>query len=85
MSQAPENPRKGWADRKHNVELIVKSLYVICGILLFADLFYTKHGHFSFENWFGFFAFYGFLSYFCIVTSAKYLRKLVKRDESYYD
>ena len=67
------------------IKLIVYTLYALCAGLLLVDVFYHKHGHFTFEEWFGFYAFYGFLSYLVIVLSAKQFRKLVKRDEDYYD
>ena len=70
---------------KKFINFIVYTLYVLCAALLLVDVFYHKHGHFAFEQWFGFYAFYGFLAYMFIVNSAKLLRKLVKRDENYYD
>ena len=67
------------------INFIVYALYVICALLLIVDGFYHKHGHFAFEQWFGFYAFYGFVAYMVIVNSARLLRRLVKRDEHYYD
>lgn len=65
--------------------LLFRLLLVLCGGLLLADFMYTKHGHFAFENAIGFFAGYGFFAYCFIVLSAKALRKLIKRNETYYD
>ena len=70
---------------KSVINFIVYSVYAICAALLLVDVFHHKHGHFNFEEWFGFYAFYGFAAYMVIVNSAKLLRKLVKRDEDYYD
>ena len=67
------------------VKRIVYAVYIICALLIVVDLFYHKHGHFTFEGWFGFYAFFGFLAYVFIVLSATQLRKLIKRDEDYYD
>ncbi len=60
-------------------------LYVICGALLAADLIIHKHGHFVWDEWFGFSAIYGLASCLILVLGAKWLLPFVKRDEAYYD
>ena len=77
--------KKYWLDDPGNVTKLTRLLVIVCAALLLADFFYHKHTHFAFENWFGFYAWYGFLAYCFIVLSAKGLRKLIKRDEDYYD
>lgn len=72
-------------ENKKFINTLIYLLYAICLGLLCADIFHHKHGHFTFEEWFGFYAFYGFLAYLIIVNCAKLLRKLVQRDEDYYD
>jgi len=57
----------------------------ICALLALADLFVHKHVHFGFEGWFTFYGVFGFLSCFVLVMAARGLRKLVMRDEDYYD
>ncbi len=74
-----------WLDKPENIRLIVWSLVVICIALVIADFLYHKHGHFDFEMWPAFYAWYGFLSYCFIVLSAKQIRKLIGRKETYYD
>ena len=76
-------PRR-WLDEPRNVTRLVWALYAVCGLLLGADLFLHKHAHFDFENWFGFYAFFGFTAYCTIVLSAKLLRRWLRRDENYY-
>jgi hypothetical protein len=49
------------------------------------DFFYHKHGHFAFEETFGFFPAFGFLAFVALSLCAKLLRKVVKRREDYYD
>lgn len=66
------------------VDRLVKILYVLCALLLIGDLFMDKHGHIPVEEKFAFHAVYGFLAYCTIVLSAKQLRRLIKRDENYY-
>ena len=81
----PNENKKHWLDQPKNVNKIVYVLYAICAALLLADFIYHKHTHFEFENWFGFYAWFGFLAYTFIVMSAKLFRKLIKREEDYYD
>lgn len=83
----PANPadKRYWLDDPGNVNKLVYALYIICALLFAADFFYEKHGHFSFEQWLGFYGWFGFLSYVGLIHVAKGLRRLVKRDEDYYD
>lgn len=78
-----EDPR--WLDDTRNVNRIVYGLYVLCGLLFLADLFYTKHPNFAFEHWFGFYAAYGFVASVALVLTAKQLRRVLRRDEDYYE
>ena len=57
----------------------------VCALLAIAELFFHKHVHFAFEGWFAFYGWLGFFSCFFLITASKGLRKLVKRDEDYYD
>ncbi len=43
------------------------------------------HGHFSWENWPGFFAIFGFVTFAGAVLAGKQLRKILMRKEDYYD
>ncbi len=74
-----------WLDQRRNVDRLVYGLVAICALLVVADLFYHKHTHFAFEGWFGFFAGFGFVMCVILVLLAKEMRKIVKRDEDYYD
>ena len=60
-------------------------LIAALALLFCADLFYDKHAHFDWEGWFGFHALFGFLTFFGLVLAGKHLRKLLMRDEDYYD
>ena len=83
MSGGKGAPRRVTPSR--GARLAVRLLTAACVVLLFADLFYDKHPHFAFEGWFGFYAFFGFVAFFLIVLSGKPLRRLLMRDEDYYD
>ena len=77
--------RAYWLDDPHNVDRIVWALYVVCALLLGADLLIEPHGPFAIEHVFGFYGFYGFVACFGLVIAAKGLRVLVARPEDYYD
>ena len=83
MNQKPEPSY--WLDKPSTLRLIIVTLVLVCIALVAVDFFYHKHGHFDFEQWPGFYAWYGFLSYCLIVLSAKQLRKIIGRKEQYYE
>ncbi len=74
-----------WFDKPANVKKIIIALCIICGLLMIADFFYDKHAHFAAEEWFGFYAFYGFIMCVLLVLAAKVMRVVLMRDEDYYD
>ncbi len=77
--------KKYWLDDPRNVRKIYGGLWIVCGLLVTADLLYEKHIEFPIERIRGFFAFYGFVSCVLLVLAAKQLRKIVGRGEDYYD
>jgi hypothetical protein len=79
------NDDRRWLDEPRNVRRIVYGLYLACGLLLLTDLLYVKTPHFSFESWFGFYSIFGFVVSFTLVLTAKQLRKVLRRDEDYYE
>ncbi len=85
---APEPARgekKYWLDDARNVRKIYSGLWIVCALLVAADLFYEKHIEYAIERVVGFFGFYGFVSCVLLVLAAKQLRKIVGRGEDYYD
>jgi hypothetical protein len=81
-----DNERKYWLDEKKNVDKVVYGLYTICVVVLLLDLLpYKHHLHFGFEYWPGFYGIYGLVGSVGLVLAAKQLRKIVRRDEDYYD
>ncbi len=85
MSSDQHGERPRWLDRPETVTLIVRALWVICAALVVAEFFYHKHPYFRFDGSFAFYAIFGFVAYCTIVLSAKGLRRLIKREEGYYD
>ena len=84
---APEKDgdKRYWLDNMRNVYKLFWALVVLCGLLLFSDVFYKKHVVFEFEHWFGFFGLFGFFVSFALVLTARELRKILMRGEDYYD
>jgi hypothetical protein len=80
---ASDNP--GWADRPGTRRLIRRILYVACGLLVVTDFFVHRHIVNDIERVPAFYALYGFVALVAVVMAAKGLRRLVKRDEDYYD
>jgi len=82
----PENTEKKHVfDDPRNVKRVIRLLVGVCVVLMLADLFYVKQVHYGAERWFGFYGFYGFVGCVFLVLAAKELRKLVMREEDYYD
>lgn len=79
------NDDRRWLDEPRNVRRVVFAVYLVCGLLLLADLLYAKTPHFSFESWFGFYPVFGFAVSFTLVLTAKELRRVLRRDEDYYE
>ncbi len=78
--------KKYWLDDPRNVNKLIGVLVAVCIALVIVDAFYHKHVHLAVEESFPvFYGVYGFLAYCVIVLSAKALRRLLKRDEDYYD
>ena len=90
-TEKPAGERRYWLDEPKNVDKIVYGLYAICGLLLLVDVLdllgwgYHKHVHYDFEGWLGFYGFYGFFGSVGLVLVAKQMRKVLMRDEDYYD
>jgi len=46
---------------------------------------YHQHNHFFFEEWFGIYGWFGFTACVGLVLAAKMMRKILQREEDYYD
>ena len=86
-----EEPR--WLDDPAHVKTMIRVFWASCALLLIPDVLeglgvtHFKHPHegFWWESWVGFFAFYGFAACVVLVLIAKQIRKVIMRDEDYYD
>ena len=72
-------------DNPKNVQKFLYVFYASLVVLLIIDLLIPKHSHFPWEDAPEFFAVYGFVSCVSLIFIAKLLRKIVRRNEDYYD
>jgi len=72
-------------DDPRNVHRVIRGLVVACLVLFGLDLLVHRHVDHPWEDLFGFYALYGFVACVLLVLLAKEMRKLVMRDEDYYE
>ncbi len=78
--------KKHFFDNPANIRMVLLGLIVSLVLLLAVEPFIHKHPYFAWEEWFGFYAIFGFAACVILVLLAKYiLRPFVKREEDYYD
>ncbi len=83
--QTQAGEKATWLDNPKHIDYLVWALVALCVLVAGADFFYVKHPHFDVEHIRNFYGFYGFACFVFIVFAGKLLRKLVMRDEGYYD
>ena len=66
-------------------KLILRIFFAVCAILVVADFIAHRHVEHPLENVPTFYALYGFIGVAGLIVAAKTLRKIVMRDEDYYD
>ncbi len=81
---APLARRFLWVDTKSGLNRLIIGLIVLCIFLFAMDFFWHRHVKVPGEEFYGFHAIAGFVSFTVIVLGAKTLRLLIRRDESYY-
>ncbi|WP_394132367.1 hypothetical protein [Shewanella maritima] len=72
-------------DKPENIQKILKVFYVICVLLVLADFIVHRHIYHNWENVPGFYAIYGFVGCVILVLIAKGMRKVLMKEEDYYD
>ncbi len=73
-----------WTSTESGVAKLVKGLSILCVLLFLADFVVHRHAKVPGESWYGYHAVVGFIAFTVIVLGAKQLRRVIKRDESYY-
>ena len=74
-----------WLEHPQNVRKLSLALVASCAALILLDLVIDKHPHYAIEERFGFYGWFGFISFCCIVLAGKFMRRFVRREEDYYD
>ena len=73
-------------DNPKNIQRITYGFLGVLVLLLALEPFVHKHAYFSWEEWPGFYAFFGFLACVVLVLVCRYIfRPMLKRNEDYYD
>ena len=89
MNEPHERPEteagKPWLYRRGTINALFWGLAGLCAVLGLADLFYHRHAVFSFEEIPAIYGIFGFVAFVFIVFAGIGLRKLIMRDEDYYD
>ncbi len=80
-----ETDKKHIFDDPKNVQWLIRGFCAICVLLVIADFVIHRHISMSLEKIPAFYAIYGFGAYCLLVVLSNFLRKLVMRDENYYD
>ena len=74
-----------WLDRAENVTKIYRGLIALCALLVILGFFVGGHGELAVLHFPAFYGIFGFIAFVFIVFAGIGLRKLVMRDEDYYD
>ena len=72
-------------DKPKNVQRLMRGFYASCVLLVLAEFVIHRHVVHPWEGLFGFHALYGFVACVVLVIIATEMRKLLMRDEDYYD
>lgn len=80
-----KSPSKVQLDLTRLGRRFTRFLVVIAIILLVVEFLVHRHGETHLEESFMFPAIFGFIAFIFIVEVGKILRRLIMRDESYYD
>ena len=80
-----EQEKRHLFDDPANVRRLLYGFYAVCAVLLVLDLVHHRHVVHAWESLFGFYALFGFVACVALVLIAKEMRKLLMRDEDYYD
>lgn len=73
-------------DKPENLKRFMGGFYISVILLVVIDFFVQKHPYFPWERYPSFYGVFGLVGCVGLVLGAKYiLRKIVKRQEKYYD
>ena len=72
-------------DKPENIRLILRVFYVLCGALVLADFIIHRHEMHPWDHLPAFYPLFGFVACVLLVLVAKEMRKVLMRDEDYYE
>lgn len=72
-------------DSPGNVNRLLRVFYFLCVVLVLLDFVVHRHVAHPWERLSAFYGFYGFVSCWTLVVVAKLMRRVLMRDEDYYD
>ena len=76
---------KHWLTTPRAIRRLWIGYIVVLVLTVLPDLFVAQYEHFGIDGSFGFYAWYGFLACAAMVVAAKFLGKLLKRPDDYYE
>ncbi len=86
MKEKKEMKEFDYFDRPETIKKLWIMLYVVCGLTVIPDFFtHREHHVFSFDHFFGFKAFLGFVSCALLILFSKLVGLILKVKEDYYD
>jgi hypothetical protein len=80
-----KDPDKHFFDDPANLKKVLKIFYITCAGLLLLDVVYHRHVTHAWESLWGFYGIFGFVACVVLVLVAKEMRKVLMRDEDYYE
>ncbi len=80
-----EKKENDFFDRPVVIEWILRIFYFCCALLVIADLVVHRHIYTAIEEVPAFYALYGFIACVVLVLIATQMRKMLMRDEDYYE
>ena len=72
-------------DNPRNIKRLLVAFYIACALSVGAEFLVHRHVDHPWEALFSFYPIYGFLGIVILVMLSIVLRKLVMREETYYD
>ncbi|MCG7531596.1 hypothetical protein MHM98_09615 [Psychrobium sp. MM17-31] len=80
-----ENEQQDFFDKPSNIQMMLRVFYVLCAVLVLVDFVVHRHIYHDWENIPAFYAIYGFIGCVVLVLIAKAMRKVLMKEEDYYD
>ena len=75
----------GFFEKPENIRMILRVFFAICAVLVAADFVIHRHTYIVWEEIPAFYAIYGFVACVILVLIATQMRKVLMREENYYD